>query len=141
MLYVLLDFNNNLTIDALVESRAPKTAGAQKELDTIKHQSPNINLKINDPPNFHIRAAIGQLEKPLAKAMPKFEIGDKIFTEHFVVWKKLRGPHLGLHFMRNNHVVNDTTHVLIHFPYLTKEVRKASSETTAQPSLQSLTMP
>ena len=49
--------------------------------------------------------------------------------------KKLTGPKIGLHFMRNNSVVIDTTHGLIHFPHLTMQVKTASSETNtkAQP--------
>ena len=47
--------------------------------------------------------------------------------------KKLTGPIFGLHFMRNNSVVIDTTHGLIHFPHLTMQVKIASSETTTKP--------
>ena len=35
--------------------------------------------------------------------------------------------------MRNNSVVIDTTHGLIHFPHLTMQVKTASSETTTKP--------
>ena len=51
-LYVPLDFENGLTIDALVNSGAYVSAIAQKELDRIKQQSPSNILKIDDPPNF-----------------------------------------------------------------------------------------
>ena len=44
----------------------------------------------------------------------------------------LTGPIFGLHFMRNNSVVIDTTHGLIHLPHLTMQVKTASSETTAK---------
>ena len=46
---------------------------------------------------------------------------------------KLTGPIIGLHFMRNNSVVIDTTHGLLHFPHLTMPVKTASSETTTKP--------
>ena len=46
--------------------------------------------------------------------------------------KKLTGPKIGLHFLRNNSVVNDTTHGLIHFAHLTKQVITASRETTTK---------
>ena len=46
--------------------------------------------------------------------------------------KKLTGPLFGLHFMRNNSVVIDTTHGLIHFPHLTRQVKFTSSETTTK---------
>ena len=52
MLYVPLDFENGLTLDALVDSGAYVSAIAQKELDRIKHQAPSNILKIDDPPNF-----------------------------------------------------------------------------------------
>ena len=133
MLYVPLDFENNLTVDALVDSGALVSAIAQDDLDTIKQKSPNNFPKIDDPPNFQIQVANGQLEKPLSTATLKFEIGDNYFAEHFVVMKKLTGPITGLHFMRNNSVVIDTTHGLIHFPHLTMQVKTASSEATTKP--------
>ena len=127
MLYVSLDFKNNLTVDALVDSRAFVSAIAQDDLDTIKQKAPNNIFKINEPPNLQIQVANGQLEKPLATATLKFEIGDNTFAEYFVVMKKLTEPIFGLHFMRKNSVVIDTTHGLIHFPQLTMQVKTASS--------------
>ena len=133
MLYVPLDFENGLTIDALVDSGAYVSAIAQKELDRIKQQSPSNILKIDDPPSFQIQVANGQLEKPTATTTLKFDIGDHIFAEHFVVMKNLTGPIIGLHFMRHNSVVIDTTHGLIHFPHLTIQVKSALSQTNAKP--------
>ena len=124
VLYVPLDCGNNLTVSALVASGAFASAIAQNDLDTIKQRAPNNILKIDDPPNFQIQVAKGQLEKPLATATFNFEIGDNIFTEHFVVMKKLTRPIFGLHFMRNNSVVIDTTHGLIHFPHVTMQVKE-----------------
>ena len=133
MLHVPLDFENNLTVDALVDSGAFVSAVARDDWETIKRKAPNNTLKIDDPPNFQIQVANGQLEKPLSTATLKFEIGDNSFAEHFVVMKKLTGPIIGLHFMRNNSVVIDTTHGLIHFPHLTMQVKTASSEKTTKP--------
>ena len=133
MLYVPLDFEINLNVDALVDSGAFVSAIAQDDLETIKQKAPNSLLKIDDPPNFQNQVANGQLEKPNSTATLKFEIGDNSFAEHFVVMKKLTGPIRGLHFMRNNSVVIDTTHALIHFPHLTMRVKTASSETTTKP--------
>ena len=99
-MYVPLDFKNGLTIDALVDSGANVSAIAEKELDRIKQQAPSNILKIDDTPNFQIRVANGQLEKPTATARLKLDIGDHIFAEHFVVMKNLTGPTIGLHFMR-----------------------------------------
>ena len=50
MLHGPLDFQNGLTIDALVDSGAYVSAIAQKELDRIQQQSPSNILKIDDPP-------------------------------------------------------------------------------------------
>ena len=133
MLYVPLDFENGLTIDALVDSGAYVSAIAQTELDRIKQQAPSNILKIDDPPNFQIQVANGQLEKPTATATLKFDIGDHVFAEHFVVMKNLTGPIIGLHFMKHNSVVIDTTHGLIHFPHLTMQVKSASSQASAKP--------
>ena len=133
MLYVPLDFENNLTVDALVDSGAFVSAIAQDDLDTIKQKAPNNVLKIDDPPNFQIQVANRHLEKPLSPATLNFEIGDNFFAEHFVVTKKLTGPIIALHFIRNNSVVIDTTHGLINFPHLTMQVKTASSETTTKP--------
>ena len=133
MLFVPLDFENILTVDVLVDSRAFVSAIAQDDLETIKKKAPNNFFEIDDPPTFQIQVANGQLEKPLSTSTPKFEKGDNFFAEHFVVMKKLTGPIIGLHFMRNNSVVIDTTHGLIHFPHLTMQVKTASSETTTKP--------
>ena len=145
MLYVPLGFENNLTVDVLVDWGAFVSAIAQDDLETIKEKAPNNILKIDDPPNFQIQVANGQLEKPLSTATLKLEIGDKSFAEHFIVMKKLTGPIIGLHFMRNNSVVIDTTHGLTNFPYLTMQVQTASSETTTKPQLvitdEALTIP
>ena len=46
--------------------------------------------------------------------------------------KELTGRKIGLHFLKNISVVNDTTHGLIHFAHLTLQVKTASSETTTK---------
>ena len=131
ILYVPLDFENNLTVDTLVDSGAFFSAVARNNLDTIKEKAPNSILKIDDPPNYQIQVANGQLEKPLATATIKFEIGYNTFDEDFVVMSKVTGPINGLHFMRNNRVVIGTTHGLKHFPHL--QVKTASIEITTKP--------
>ena len=40
MLYLTLDFENNLTVDALVDSKAIVSAIAYDDLDTIKQKAP-----------------------------------------------------------------------------------------------------
>ena len=61
MLYVPRDFENGLTIDALVDSSAYVSAFAQTELDRIKQQAPGSIFKIDEPHNFQIQVANGQL--------------------------------------------------------------------------------
>ena len=51
-LYVPLGFENNLTLDVLVDLGAFVSAVAQSDLKTIKEKAPNNILKINDPSNF-----------------------------------------------------------------------------------------
>ena len=99
---------------------------------TQQKRKPRI-LKIDGPPNFQIQVANGHLEKPFSTVTLKFELPDNSFAEHFVEMKKLTGSIIGLQFMRNNSVVIDTTHGLLHFPHLTMQVKTASSETTTKP--------
>ena len=132
-LYVPLEFENGLTKDALVDPGAYVSAIAQNGLDRIKQQAPSNILKTDELPSFQIQVANGQLGKPIATATLKFDIGDHIFAEHFVVLKNLTGPFIGLHFMRHNSVVIDTTHGIIHFPHLTMQVKSALSQTSANP--------
>ena len=101
-------------------------------MDTKKQKAPNNILRIDGPPIFQRQVANGQLEKPLSTATLNFEMGDNTFAEYFVVMKKLTGPIIGLHFMRNNSVVIDTTHALIHFTHLTMQVKTASNETATR---------
>ena len=120
-------------VDALVDSAAYVSAVTQKELEATKQKAPNVILKIEDLHNFQIQVANGQLEKPLATATLEFELGDHFFAEYFVVMKKVTEPIIGLNFMRNNSVVIDSKHVLIHFPHLTMQFKTASSEATVKP--------
>ena len=104
----------------------------KNDLDTINEKAPNNVLKIEDPANFQIQVANAQLEKPLAWATLKFEIGDNTFAGNFVVLSKITGPMIGLHFMRDYSIVIDTEHGLIYFPHLIMQVKTASSETTTK---------
>ena len=134
-------FEKYLKVDALVNTRAHVSATAQKKPDTIKKKAPNNFLKINDPRNIQKRVASSNLEKPLAAAVVKIEIGDKIFAEHFVVMTKLTRPILKLHFLRNSSVVFDTTHGVIHFPHLTMQTILARVKQLQNSSLSSLMIP
>ena len=129
MLYVPLNFQNGLTRDAFVDSGAYVTAKAQKKMKIIKQRAPSNILNIDELPNFQIQVADDQLEKPIATATLKLDIVYHIFAEHFVVIKNLTEPIKGLHFMRHNSVVVDTIDSLIHFPYLTMQLKNALSGT------------
>ena len=132
-MYAPLDFENGLTIGFLADSRAYVSGIAQIQLGRIKQQASSIIIKINAPPNFQIQVANCQSEKPTATATLKFDIADHISAEHFVVMKNLTGPIIGLHFMRHNSVVIDTTHGFIHFSHLTMQVKSALSQTSVKP--------
>ena len=138
MLYVPLGFKSGLTIDALDDSGAYVSAIAQKALDRTKQQAQFKILKIDEPPNFQAQVANGRLQKPIATTTVKFDVGDHIFAEHFVVMKNLTGPIIGLHFMRHNSVVIDTTHGFIYFPHLTMQVKSALSHTSIEPQVAKL---
>ena len=73
-LYTPLDFGNGLTIDALVNSRAYVSAIARSEWDRIKQQAPDNIFKTDDPPNFQIQVANGQLEKLISTTTHNFDI-------------------------------------------------------------------
>ena len=94
--------------------------------------SPTNFFKIEDPPIFQKYVTIGQLEKPRATTTLKFDIKDITFAENFVVMKKLTGPTVGLVFRRQNSVVIDTPHSLIHFSNLTMQINSANSEIKAK---------
>ena len=55
MLYVPLDFENNLTVDALVDSGASVSAIAQDELDRIKENAPITFSKSTTLPIFKFK--------------------------------------------------------------------------------------
>ena len=83
MLYVPLNFKNGLTIDALVDSGAYVSAIAQKKIDRIKQQSPSNILKADDPPNFQIQVANGQLEKPTSHFCKTFRFDEEPDRTHY----------------------------------------------------------
>ena len=48
--------------------------------------------------------------------------------------KNLKGPFIGLRFLRHNSVVIDTSYGLTHFPHLTMQAKNAAIEESAKPS-------
>ena len=90
--YVSLDSENAVAKDAYVDSAAYVSAIVQNELDRIKQQASVNIFGTDNPPNFQIQVANGQLEKSIATVILNFDIGDHTFAEHFVVMKVGRGP-------------------------------------------------
>ena len=70
------NFENGLTIDALVDPRDYVCAKTQTESDRFKQQTTANTFKNDDPPNFRMQVENGQLEKPLATVALKFGIED-----------------------------------------------------------------
>ena len=79
-------------LDTLVDSKAYVSAITQNELARKKQQDSNNNFKLDNPLNFRMQVAIGQLEKPLATVKILFDFGDSTFAEQFVVKKNLTWP-------------------------------------------------
>ena len=76
MLYVPLVFENGLMADALVDSRAYVRVVSEIELNRVIEHSLISTFKIDDPPHFQLQMANGKLEKSLATATLKFNLGD-----------------------------------------------------------------
>ena len=104
-------------------------------MNRIKQQAPAIIFKKDVLPNFQNQVENGQLEKPLATATLEFDNGHHTQAEQFVVMKDLTGPIIGLQFLRRNSVVIDTTHILVHFPQMTLQVKSAASEVSVEPQV------
>ena len=71
MLYVPLDFENNLTVDALVDSGAFVSAIAQDDFETIKQKAPYNILKIDDLPNFQKTSSQWRVRKTIINSHTK----------------------------------------------------------------------
>ena len=110
-----------MTIEARANSGAYNSAIVQKELDRVKKQVSTVNFKVDDSPSFQIQVASGQLEEPIATAKFNLLLQKTLVQSIFVVMKKLTEPIVGLHIMRHNSVVMDTTHGLFYFPHLTMQ--------------------
>ena len=65
MLNVPLNFENEATIETLVDSGAFVSAIAQNELDRNKQQALANIFKLDGPHTFQIQVENGQLEKPV----------------------------------------------------------------------------
>ena len=128
MLYVPLDLENGLTIDALVDSGAYISAIAMNWTEANK-KHPLISSKLTILRSFKIQVANGQLEKPFATTTLECAPGDHFFAKHFVVMKNLSGPTIGLHLLRHISVVNDTADGPVHFPRMTMQIKSAVNDT------------
>ena len=117
ILCVPLDFQNSLTIDGPVASRAYVSEIAQNGLDRIKQRAATNTFQLDVLPAFQLQVASARLEEPFTTVTLKFDIRDRTSTEQIVIRTELTGPIIALHFMRHKSVVIDTTHGVIHFPY------------------------
>ena len=72
MLYMPLEIENNLTVDALVDSGVVVSAIAQNDLDIIEQKAPDKILKIDDPPNFQIQVAKWPVRKTYSNSHVQF---------------------------------------------------------------------
>ena len=81
--------------------------------------SPKDIVKELEPPPFKLQVANGDIETPTKTIILQFEIGDWNFKETFIVAKRLRGPILGLTFLKNVSAILDVNQELLHFPHLT----------------------
>ena len=86
MLYVPLDFENNLTVDALVDSRAFVSAIAQDDLETIKQNAPNNILKIDDP-RLDLKMGIRPQQQPIPTSQIAQEVLEQTEMNHHDVRK------------------------------------------------------
>ena len=118
-----------------MDSGAYKSAIAQNDLDRLKQQVPANILQIDDPTKFQFQKANGLSEKPLASATLRFDIRDHYIAGNFVLMKKLTAPITALQSKRHKSIVNDTTHGLIPFPHLTRQMTSVASEASAKHQL------
>ena len=88
----------------------------ENESQKLKNMSPNNILQEADPPPFKLQVAKGDKETTIKTIQVQFEIGDLTFKETFIVASKIRGPILGLTFLKNNSAILDASQGLLHFP-------------------------
>ena len=111
----------------MVDSGAYISAIVQNESHT-KNKGPEQHPQNRQPTQFSETSSNGQIQKPLAPVTIKLDIGDYTFGDHFVVMKNKTGALKELHFMKTRNVVIDMVDGLIHFPYLTIQVRTTSKK-------------
>ena len=128
-----LNFNNGISIDALVDSNAYVSAVAQNKFDGMKQQALGSIIETNDPPIFQSQVANGCSEKPIATVTLEFDIGDLTFAETLCRDEVFTVPIIGFHFMKYNSLVIDTIHGLFPFLHLTMQVKSTASDTSAKP--------
>ena len=133
MLSVPMDFKYVPPIHTLSDIGVSVRAIAESKKERIEQQTRTNIFKIEDRPRSLMQLANRQLEKLIAAATIKVDIGDYTFGEHIVAINKLTGPINGLNFGKHNSVGLDTTRGLIHFSHLTNEFKIANSEKSAKP--------
>ena len=115
ILYLPMDFGE-LTIDGLVDTGALTSAIPESDLRKIKLLTTQSFIKKGPPPNFQIMVANGQLETPKATEELRFDVGDIVFHEIFLLMDSLTEPIIGLMLLLRNHTVLDMRRGKLIFP-------------------------
>ena len=122
MLYMPLDFGEFI-MDALVDTGAPVSVIPEADMTKIRTYAPKCVTVDAPPPDFKIVVANGQKENPSGSAELQFEVGDFTFREKFVILQNITSPIIGLHFLRHTNAKIDVRQGLIHFPYLSMQMK------------------
>ena len=115
ILYLPMDIGE-LTIDGLVDTGALTSAIPESDLRKIKLLTTQSFIKEGPPPNFQIMVANGQLETPKATEELRFDVGDIVFHEIFLLMDSLTEPIIGLMLLLRNHTVLDMRRGKLIFP-------------------------
>ena len=107
-----MDFNN-LSLVALIDSRAFVNCLPESEFEKTKSISPDNVLKELKPPTFKLQVANGGIEDPTKTVQLRFEIGEWTIEETFLVATKLTGPILVLTFLKIISAILDVRQALL----------------------------
>ena len=122
MLYFPLDFGE-LNIDGLMDTGALSSTIPEADLRKVRLLAPHTILNENPSPEFQIMVANGQLEAPIATVELKFEVGDFIFREKFIVMINLTSPLIGLLFLQRNSTILDMRQGILNFPFFSMQLK------------------
>ena len=115
-LYFPMDFGE-LTLDGLVDTGALSSAIPETDLRKIQLLAPQSIIKEGPAPNFQMMVPIGQLENPKSTVELKFEVGDIVCHEMFIVMQKPTSPSIGLSFLQRNNTILAMRQGVLIFPF------------------------